>query len=137
MQPTVTTGNAAVDGAAFNGWFIGDLPGWLRTRAAPSEELVTAAAGLRATSALEVKWGIHPAGIPRPAGWAPASDDLTLSVLISGHFEVVFRAVDGGAERRVFLRTVGDYVLSGTDSEHTWRAIEDSVVLSVRWRDSG
>lgn len=96
-----------------------------------------AAAGLRTSAALEVKWGIHPAGMPRPGSWASASDNITLSVLISGHFEVVFRSVGSDEETTVTLRAPGDYVLSGTDSEHRWRAIEDSVVLSVRWKKPG
>ncbi|HEV7993770.1 MAG TPA: hypothetical protein VGP25_18225 [Gemmatimonadaceae bacterium] len=131
MEPTVTFGNAAEDGAAFNGWFIGDLLTWARARGASDE--VLAAAGRRVSRLVEVKWGIHPARMPRPGGWVASSGETTLSVLISGEFEVRFRPIGGGAETIVSLRALGDYVLSGVDSEHTWRAIADSVILSVRW----
>jgi hypothetical protein len=134
MQLSVTAGNAADDGAPFNGWFVGDLPAWLRERGLGSDEAV-AAAGMRASNLVEVKWGVHPAGVPRPGGWVASSGITTLSVLISGEFEIRFRSAQGEPERVVTLRRVGDYVLSGAEYEHTWRAIEDSVVLSVRWEE--
>lgn len=135
MDPMVTAGNAAEDGAPFNGWFVGDLPAWLHGRGAASDEAI-AALGVRASSVVEVKWGFHPAGMPRPGGWVASSAITTLSVLISGSFEVSFRAREGDAIRIVPLRRVGDYVISAADYEHTWRAIEDSVILSVRWREA-
>ena len=135
MHPRVTAGNAADDGAPFNGWFVGDLPAWLRSRGEASDDAL-AAVGLRASSVLEVKWGIHEAGLPRPGGWVASSGITTLSVLISGEFEVRFRSREGEPERVVRLSRQGDYVLSGADYEHTWRAVADSVILSVRWRES-
>jgi hypothetical protein len=134
MHPKVTAGNAADDGATFNGWFVGDLPAWLSSRGSSSDDLL-AAAGLRVSSVLEVKWGIHPAGVPRPGGWVASSGITTLSVLISGEFEIRFRSSEGEPERMVRLSRQGDYVLSGAEYEHTWRAIEDAVILSVRWRE--
>src|SRR3982751_5349844 len=132
MNLRVTAGNAGEDGAPFNGWFVGDLPAWLRSRGLESDD-VPADAGLRTSTALEVKWGVHPAGVPRPGGWVASSGITTLSILISGEFEVRFRSFEGDPEKVVTLRRVGDYVLSGAAYEHTWRAIADSVVLSVRW----
>lgn len=134
MHLNVTAGNAADDGAPFNGWFVGDLPVWLRSRAQAGDDAI-ATAGLRVSSVLEVKWGIHPADMPRPGGWVASSGVTTLSVLISGEFEVRFRSKEGDPERMVRLSRVGDYVLSGADYEHTWRAVADSVILSVRWRE--
>lgn len=125
----ITTGNAAADGAPFNGWFLGDLTRW----AGEGGLTVADTAGLRDTTTLEVKWGIHPAGVPRPAGWAAAAPTITLSILVSGEFRVVFRSVRTGEEREVILRAPGDYVISDSDTEHTWCAIQDSVVVSVRW----
>ena len=125
----ITTGNAVTDGTPFNGWFLGDLTRWSARRDVPGAH----AFGLRDTNVLEVKWGTHPAGVPRPAGWAPASPTVTLSVLVSGEFRIVFRSVSTGEEREVVLRSAGDYVVSDSDTEHTWCAIQDSVVVSVRW----
>jgi hypothetical protein len=134
MLLNVTSGNAAEDGAPFGGWFVGDLPAWLRSRAQTNDDAL-ATASLRVSSVLEVKWGIHPSGMPRPGGWVASSGVTTLSVLVSGEFEVRFRSREGDPERVVRLSKAGDYVLSGADYEHTWRAVEDSVILSVRWRE--
>jgi hypothetical protein len=136
MSLSVTSGNAADDGAPFNGWFVGDLPSWLRGRSLASDGVLTTI-GPRVSAKVEVKWGIHPAGLPRPGGWVASSGITTLSVLISGQFEVRFRSAESEPERIVSLRRVGDYVVSNEDYEHTWRAIEDSVVLSVRWGEDG
>jgi hypothetical protein len=133
QEPTITFGNAAEDGAAFKGWFVGDLVTWARALG-ESDEMIAAVAP-RVSKTVEVKWGLHPANVPRPGGWVASSGEMTLSVLISGEFEVRFRAIGGGSERVVSLREVGDYVLSGVDSEHTWRAITDAVILSVRWTE--
>ena len=134
MPLSVTSGNAAEDGASFNGWFVGDLSAWLRGRAPLSDD-VLATMRPRVSSTVEVKWGIHPAGLPRPGGWVASSGISTLSVLIAGQFEVRFRSAEGEPETVVALRRVGDYVMSNEDYEHTWRAIEDSVILSVRWAE--
>jgi hypothetical protein len=113
---------------------VGDLPAWLRARGLENAGLEEAA-GLRTSSHLEVKWGIHPAGLPRPDGWVASSGITTLSILISGEFEIRFRSAEGEPEKVVTLKRVGDYALSGAEYEHTWQAIADSVVLSVRWRE--
>jgi quercetin dioxygenase-like cupin family protein len=47
--------------------------------------------------------------------------------LISGHF--VVSLTDGTAE----LRQQGDYVMWGPGIDHSWKAYEDSVVMTVRW----
>jgi len=134
MEPMVTAGNAGDDGAPFNGWFVGDLTAWLRNRGEVSDDRI-ASLGLRTSGVVEVKWGFHPAGMQRAGGWVASSGITTLSVLVSGSFEVRFRSASGETERVVPLRRLGDYVLSGADYEHTWQAIEDSVILSVRWRE--
>src|SRR5215207_8619591 len=124
MPPTFTLGTAAIDSAPFRGWFVGDLPRWAATHTAGGES--PGAFGLRSTTALEVKWGVHPEGQPRPEGWAPTSDTVGLSVLVSGEFRIVFRSHAEGEESDVVLRAPGDYVIWGPDAEHTWNAIADS-----------
>jgi hypothetical protein len=132
MPPTLTSGNAALDSAPFRGWFVGDLPRWAAANGVAGAESI-AAAGLRSTHVLEVKWGVHPRGQPRPEGWAPTSTTIGLSVLVSGEFRIVFRSHPADEETDVVLRTPGDYVLWGPDAEHTWIAVEDSIILTVRW----
>jgi quercetin dioxygenase-like cupin family protein len=48
-------------------------------------------------------------------------------VLIKGRFQIDLS--DASRE----LNTEGDYVVWGPGIDHCWRAIEDSVVLTVRW----
>jgi hypothetical protein len=131
MIPNLTVGNATTDGAPFGGWFVGKLDAWVAERRASFGDDIDF--GLRATEALEVKWGTHPAGIPRPGGWAPAAPVVTLSVLISGEFSITVRADPDSPETEVRLREPGDYAILGTDGEHTWCAIREAVILSVRW----
>lgn len=131
LPPGVSVGNASVQGAAHNGWFVGDFTRWLTDRGAAPSEL--ASIGLRDTSVLEVKWGVHPAGQPRPAGWAPRTPAVGVSVLVSGEFVVVFRESADAAEREVRLREQGDFVVWGPAVEHRWYAVQDSIILTVRW----
>jgi hypothetical protein len=131
LPPGVRRGNAAVDGAPFNGWFVGDFTRWLAERGSSSSAL--AAVGLRDTRALEVKWGIHPAGQPRPAGWATRTPAVGVSVLVAGEFVVVFREHADAPEREVRLHEQGDYVVWGPAVEHRWYAVRDSIILTVRW----
>jgi quercetin dioxygenase-like cupin family protein len=58
----------------------------------------------------------------------------TISVLIEGGFKVTFH-VDGSLED-VTLQTKGDYVIFGPDVVHSWEAIGDAIVLSVRFPSS-
>ena len=111
--PTVTVGNAAIEGAGdTRGWFVGHF--------------VESSASLRCTDAVEVKWGVHPAGQSRPR-MAMGTQATTLSILVSGAFRVVF------SDRDVCLARPGDYVLFPPGVLHGWVAEADSVVLTVRW----
>ena len=122
----ITFGNAGTDGAGFKGWFMGDLNRW-----APKDD--AAAFGLRQSSIIEMKWGVHRAGETRPE-WAPCSNNSTLSLLVRGKFLARFRKPnnpDAVIEQRLVRE--GDYAVWGTDLEHTWVVEEDSVILTVRW----
>jgi hypothetical protein len=103
---------------ATRGWFVG---GFL-----PDE------AGLRRTDQVEVKWSSHPAG-DRRMGVAGPGGNSTLTVLISGRFELIY---PGDTPERTVLARQGDYVVFGPDVPHTWRALADSVTLTVRWKAS-
>jgi hypothetical protein len=109
-------GNARADQVAGSGWFVGQfVPGEL---------------GLRRQTDVELKWGIHPDGEKRPHPWAN-QNGTTISVLIEGSLKVTFH-VDGLREE-VILQTKGDYAIFGPHVVHTWEAIGDTIVLSVRF----
>jgi hypothetical protein len=109
-------GNARVDAAGKAGWFVG--------------QFIPVELGLRRQTDVELKWGIHPDGEKRPQPWAN-QNATTISVLIEGCLKITFH-VDG-AEREVTLRTKGDYVVFGPEVVHSWEAVGDTIVLSVRF----
>jgi hypothetical protein len=112
----IYAGNAAAEGAqdGRRGWFLGHF------RAPES--------GLPHSEEVEMKWGIHRQGEEKTA-LAANRTAFTLSILISGAFSVWFPA----QAREVLLTDAGDYVLFAPGVAHTWRALEDTVILSVRW----
>ncbi len=108
-------GNAKADQVG-GGWFVG--------------QFVPAELGLRRRTEVELKWGIHPDGEKRPEPWA-SQTGTTISVLIEGGLKVTFH-IDG-SQQEVILRTKGDYVIFGPQVVHSWEAIGDTIVLSVRF----
>lgn len=109
-------GNAAVDQVRDSGWFVG--------------QFVPAELGLRHQTDVEVKWGIHPDGEKRPQPWANGNA-TTVSVLIHGCLRVTFHL--GDMPQVVSLQKEGDYIIFAPDTVHSWEAIGDTVVLSVRF----
>lgn len=109
-------GNAKADQVRGSGWFVG--------------QFVQAELGLRSQTEVELKWGIHPDGDKRAQPWANRNG-TTISVLVEGCLQVTFH-VDG-ARQDVTLRTQGDYVIFGPDVVHSWEAVGDTIVLSVRF----
>jgi hypothetical protein len=108
----VVHGNAAAAAKDTRGWFLGHfMPG--------------ADNPLR-TGDVEVKWFVHPKGDVRPE-WAPGNPVRTLNVLIRGRVVLLF------PDREVPLAREGDFVLFGPDVPHSFRAEEESLVLTVRW----
>jgi quercetin dioxygenase-like cupin family protein len=109
-KPEIQTGNAQTDNSL--GWFVGgSLP----------ENL-----GLRHTYDVELKWSTHKAGEERP-NWVTKEARTTVAILISGKYEVMFR------EQSTVLAKQGDFVMWGKGCDHKGRALEDSVILTVRW----
>ena len=108
-------GNAYEDSQPTRGWLLGHFLD-------PSE-------GVRSTKAVEVKWGVHPRGDKRP-GWTADDQRTTLVLLIEGSF--VVRLTEGTAP----LSRQGDYVMWGPGIDHSWEALADSVVITVRWPSS-
>jgi hypothetical protein len=109
-------GNAANDQVRDSGWFVGQF--------VPHE------LGLRHQTDVEIKWALHPDGDKRPQ---PAADGnaTTISVLIRGTFLLSFYT--GETPRIVKLAREGDYVVFGPDMVHSWEAIGETLVLSIRF----
>jgi hypothetical protein len=104
-------GNAAVDGAERRGWLVG-----------PFME----AGDVRLTDDLEIKWEAH-AGGERRESWFEPEDRTTILLLVSGRFQIELSV--GTA----LLAEAGDYAMWGPGIGHSWRAEEDSVVVTIRW----
>src|SRR5688500_15980510 len=98
MSEQVRFGNAALDGAPRRGWLVGHF--------LPADDI-------RATGAVEVKWGVHPAGEQRVA-WSMSREATTLSVLVAGRFRLTF------PEQTYLLTQPGDYVLWAPGVPHHW-----------------
>jgi quercetin dioxygenase-like cupin family protein len=81
---------------------------------------------VRSTEVLEIKWGVHPAGQERPE-WTSGERRTTLVLLVNGRFRI-----DLTVGRTTLVRQ-GDYVVWGSGIDHSWRAEEDSIVVTVRW----
>jgi quercetin dioxygenase-like cupin family protein len=105
-------GNAAEDTKDDRGWLLGHF--------------VSPVDDVRHSRDVEVKWGTHPAGEKR-AEWTSDDQRTTLLLLVQGEFRIDL--TDGS---RV-LSTQGDYALWGPGIDHSWEALADSVVITVRW----
>jgi hypothetical protein len=108
-------GNAEEDGRERRGWILGHF--------------IDPAAGVRSSKDVEIKWGIHPQGEAR-AEWTADDQRTTLVLLVSGNFRIDL------TEGSFTLDRQGDYVTWGPGIDHTWEAITDSVVVTVRWPSS-
>jgi hypothetical protein len=110
-------GNAAIDQIRGTGWFVGQFvpPDW----------------GLRHQTDVELKWAIHADGEQRRHGPEANGNATTISVLIHGVLRATFH-IDG-TPHVVTLQKEGDYVVFGPDVVHSWEALDETVVLSVRF----
>ena len=118
MNPTKSFyfGNASADNVRDTGWFVG--------------QFVPPEVGLRHQTDVELKWGIHPDGDKRAQPWANRNA-TTIAVLIEGSLRLTFYT--DGLEQSVTLQTKGDYVAFGPEVVHSWEAVGDTIVLSVRF----
>lgn len=106
------SGNAADDGMDTRGWLLGHF--------------ITPPDDVRSTKDVEVKWGVHPPGDKR-AEWTSDDQRTTLLLLVQGEFRIDLTAGS------VTMRRQGDYVVWGPGIDHSWEAITDAVVITVRW----
>ncbi|MQA12463.1 MAG: signal peptidase I [Pseudonocardiaceae bacterium] len=108
-------GNAAEDGQETRGWLLGHF-------IKPSDHV-------RSTQDVEVKWATHPAGEKRPE-WTTDDQRTTMLLLVEGHFRLHL------TEGVVTMTRQGDYAVWGPGIDHLWEAVDDSVVITVRWPSS-
>jgi hypothetical protein len=73
MSENWHSGNAAEDSRETRGWIIGHF--------------IDSSQGVRSTTDVEVKWGIHPAG-ERRHEWTADDQRTTLVLLVEGNFRV-------------------------------------------------
>lgn len=107
-------GNANVVGRPTRGWVLGHF---VKQRS------------LRATEAVEMKWGMHDSG--DWSNWKSQCGKKTITLLLSGKFAMQIRS--GKRAKTFTLRSPGDFVVWEDECEHRWRAITDAVIISVRW----
>jgi hypothetical protein len=103
-------GNAAVDGAERCGWLLGAF-------VEPDD--------VRMSEDVEIKWAVHPAGDRREA-WFDDENRTTVLMLVRGRFRIELSV--GTA----ILEEQGDYAMWGPGVSRSWRAEEDSVVVTIR-----
>jgi hypothetical protein len=112
MSTNWLAGNAEEDGCDTRGWLVGHF--------------IDPAQGVRSSKDVEIKWAVHP-GDDKRAEWTADDRRTTLVLLVYGNFRVDL------TEASVILGRQGDYVLWGPGIDHTWEALSDSVVVTVRW----
>jgi uncharacterized cupin superfamily protein len=78
---------------------------------------------------LEVKLSETEAGRCRPEAQATSFPVRTMQMLLSGRYEACFP--DG----TVVLEKPGDFVISEAGTPHWWKALENTVILTLRWPD--
>jgi hypothetical protein len=105
-------GNAVDESKDRRGWLIGHF--------------IEDQDDIRATNDVEIKWGIHPAGDERSA-WSTGEYRTTVLILVEGRFRLNL------PDESIVLATRGDYVMWGAGLDHSWRAEDDSIVITVRW----
>jgi hypothetical protein len=110
-------GNAAADQMWGTGWFVG--------------QFVPPELGPRHQTDVELKWAVHADGERRLQGAEANGSATTISVLIYGALRTTFH-VDG-TPYVVTMQKQGDYVIFGPDVAHSWEALGETLVLSVRF----
>ncbi len=78
------------------------------------------------TSDFEVKWGLHHKDDSKDSS-GTNTKSKTLSVLIRGKISLKF------SNEEIILDKEGDYVYWGGGISHTWLALEESLILTIRW----
>jgi hypothetical protein len=109
------SGNAVEDGSQNRSWFVGHF--------------IDSAKGIRHSEDVEVKWSSHPAGEKR-SEWVTGDERTTLIVSIQGTHRVDL------PDASIILAKPGDYAIWGPGIGHTWEAVSDTTVVTIRWPSS-
>lgn len=115
MDRTWYVGNAGDDAGENRSWLVGHFK---------------SPADIRHSNETEVKWSTHPQGDARPE-WNPGEHERTVLILVSGRWRLDLRA--GAHVDTVVMERPGDYVVWGPGVDHTWEALDDSTMVTVRW----
>ncbi len=78
------------------------------------------------TEDVEIKWQVAPAGTERTE-WVTGETRWTVTFLIYGRWELEFR------DKKVNLVKLGDFAYWTPGEDHRWKALETSLVVTVRW----
>jgi hypothetical protein len=81
---------------------------------------------------VEVKVSSHVKGEERPE-WSTGEVRRTFFMLMSGRWRIDLAVEGGEGGETVILERPGDYLVWGQGVAHTYRAEEDSTVITVRW----
>ena len=109
------SGNSEEDGRDTRGWILGHF--------------IDPSQGVRSSKDVEIKWFNHPAGDKRHE-WTSDDQRTTLVLLVAGNFRIDL------TEASVTLKKQGDYVTWGPGIDHSWEALTESIVVTVRWPSS-
>ena len=115
LPQSVYFGNAAADQLRGTGWFVGQF----------------VAVEPRRQTAVELKWGLHHDGEMRARGPEAVADATTVSILIRGAMRLAFYA--DGSECAITMQREGDYVIFGPGVVHSWEAVGETLVVTVRF----
>ena len=120
----------------FRGWLAGDFDQW--TNGDAEKERIASNNRLLATPRVGVKFQTEPKGRTGPAYKDDGDGKVTLALLISGELRINLVNREHESEYIETLRKLGDYLAwpSSTYS-HSWEALEDSTVVTVRWAEVG
>lgn len=133
MSLDLIQGNALSDGADFHYWFVGRIDKWCKEQGIPFDSKKF---GLRNTGDIEIKWGIYRKGDIR-SEWASSSEMTGMSILIRGDCIFTFREqTDHDNIQDLRVKKEGDYIIWRERVEHTWKMLDDSVFLTLRWKAS-
>lgn len=104
-------GNALADGKRHSGWLVGHF-------------MVNGT--LQHTNDVEVKFTMNPKGKSNEAVTANRVS-RSMAILVAGKHRMFF------GNTSVVLENVGDYALWGAGISHSWTALEDSTIVTIRW----
>lgn len=115
MNNPVYFGNAVEDGDQTRGWFVGDF--W---------QDLSLVNPLQQQSKIEIKYVRHGAGEKR-SEWSVSKDRYCLGLVLSGKMKFTFKT-----QTKILKNQ--EYFISSPGEPHQWEVLEDTLVLSIKWR---